>query len=75
TGCVSTISFITLVLIVSIYSDVIDLPAKIIISIIAVGIFSVDMYSTMENERTIGYYKCPNCGQKKYCKKVMSKNE
>ncbi len=103
TGVISIVSFITLIMIVTLYTEVISLPAKIIIIIIACSIFIVGLYSTMQNERTIGYYKCsncgtlfvpavrdytfavhmastrklkcPHCGIKKYCKKVMSKDE
>lgn len=103
TGVISTVSFLTLIMIVALYTEVIDLAAKIIIVAIAVSIFIVGLYSTMQNERTIGYYKCtncetlfvptmkdyifgphmlstrklkcPHCGAKKYCKKVMSKND
>ncbi|MFI3227994.1 MAG: hypothetical protein R3Y09_11405 [Clostridia bacterium] len=61
TGIISTVSFLTLIMIVALYTEVIDLGAKIIIVAIAVSIFTVGLYSTMQNERTIGYYKCTNC--------------
>ena len=103
TGVISIVSFLTLIMIVAFYTEVISLTAKIIIVTIAVLIFIVGGYSVMQNERTIGYYKCancgtlfvptmkayifavhmasikklkcPHCGIKKYCEKVMSKDE
>ncbi|MFV0517408.1 MAG: helix-turn-helix domain-containing protein [Aminipila sp.] len=103
TGVISVVSFLTLIMIVAFYSEIMSLPAKAIIIMIACGIFAVGLYTTMQNERTIGYYKCshcnklfipsfseyvfglhmmstrklkcPHCGTKKYCKKVMSKDD
>lgn len=101
TGVISFVSFLTLVMIVALYSEMMSIMAKIIIVVIACAIFAVGIYTTMQNERTIGYYRCPECGElfvpsfrqylfsvhmgstrklkcpecgaKKYCKKVMSK--
>ncbi len=102
-GVISTVSFLTLIMIVALYGQSMSLIAKIIIVTIAIGIFVVGLYYAMENERTIGYYRCsncsflfvpsmkeyifglhmlstrklrcPHCQVKKYCKKVMSKEE
>ncbi len=103
TGVISIVSFITLIMIVALYTEVFSLPVKIIIVAIACSIFIVGFYLTMQGERTIGYYKCPNCGtllvptlkeyifsvhilskrklkcphcgKKEYCKKIMSRDE
>ena len=103
TGVISVVSFLTLIMIVAMYSEMMSLPAKIVIIMIACGIFLTGVYTAMQNERTIGYYKCPNCNNlfipsfseyvfglhklstrkltcpncdmKKYCKKVMSKED
>ncbi|MFI3165919.1 MAG: helix-turn-helix transcriptional regulator [Bacillota bacterium] len=63
TGAISIISFLTLTTIVALYADTISLFAKLIIMVIAIGILIVGSYSTMQNERTIGYYKCTTCNK------------
>lgn len=60
-GTISTTAFLTLIIIVAFYSNVISLPAKISIVSIASVIFIIGLYFTMQSERTIGYYKCSNC--------------
>ncbi|MDE6742971.1 MAG: helix-turn-helix domain-containing protein [Lachnospiraceae bacterium] len=100
-GVISTVSFITLLLIVCTYTDVIALPVKVVLIAIACAIFAVGIAVAMEGERKIGFYKCrkcnelfipsfaaytfgmhivttrylkcPHCGAKSWCKKVMSK--
>lgn len=102
-GIMAAVSFITLLLIVCLYTDVISTPVKIVLITIACLIFAVGMYVAMEGERTIGYYKCrhcggkfipsftrymmgihlwttrrmkcPHCGKRGWCKKVMSKED
>ena len=64
TGIIATISFITLILVVCMYTDVMSLPVKITLVGIACAIFAVGVYVAMQGERTIGYYKCRNCGEK-----------
>lgn len=61
-GIISTIAFITLILVVCIYTNEISLPAKTAIMFIAITIFAVGMFVAMQGERKIGYYKCPHCG-------------
>lgn len=101
TGITSTISFITLILVVDVYTEVISLPAKILLICVACAVFIPGLLVVMEGERTIGYYKCkrcnelfipsfmsyimgmhvfayrylrcPHCGKKSWCKKVLSK--
>jgi len=63
-GIISTISFLTLILVVCIYADAISLPARFLLIAIALVIFIVGLYVAMEGERTIGYYKCVQCGEK-----------
>lgn len=63
TCVISIVSFLTLTTIVALYADAITLPAKLLIMMIATGIFIVGFYTTMENERTIGYYKCTTCNE------------
>lgn len=102
-GIIAAISFLTLILVVCIYADAISLPARILLITIACLIFGVGLYVAMEGERTIGYYKCgqcgekfvpgfgqytmgmhvwtarrmkcPCCGKKSWCKKVMGKED
>lgn len=64
TGFISVIAFLTLIMIVVFYTEVISTPVKIMLVIIACGIFAVGLYTAMQGERTIGYYKCPKCNEK-----------
>lgn len=101
TGLISTVAFITLIMVVCVYTQVISLPVKILLICIACGIFVSGIIVAMEGERTVGYYKCkacgelfiptfaeytfathmlatrhlkcPKCGKKTWCKKVLSK--
>ena len=61
-GIIATISFITFILIVVMYTDVMSIPVKIILVAIACLIFIIGMYAAMQGERTIGYYQCKECG-------------
>lgn len=100
-GIISMVTFITLLLIVCTYTDVIALPVKVVLIAIACAIFAVGIAVAMEGERKIGFYKCrkcnelfipsfaaytfglhiattrylkcPHCGARSWCKKVMSK--
>lgn len=102
TGIISTVAFVTLVLVVCVYTEVIALPVKILLVCIACAILAVGLVVAMEGERTVGYYKCkacgelfiptfvehtlgmhtltkrhlrcPECGKKTWCQKVLSKN-
>ena len=60
-GGMSLVTFITLILIVSAYVDVISTPAKVAIVIIACTMLAIGVYVVSQGERTIGYYKCKNC--------------
>ena len=101
TGLIATISFITLIMVVAVYTEVIAVPVKILLVVIACVIFGCGLMVAMEGERTIGYYKCrhcnelfvptfgaytmgmhmistrylkcPKCGTKTWCKKVLAK--
>lgn len=101
TGVISTVAFITLIMVVCVYTEVIALPVKILLVCIACGIFVPGLVVAMEGERTVGYYKCkacgelfiptfgeytlgmhmlstrrlrcPKCGKKTWCNKVLSK--
>lgn len=103
TGIIATVSFATLIIIVSVYTKAISVPVKILLVIIALAIFSAGLYIAMQGECTIGYYKCkhcnehfittfseysrgihtlrlrklkcPKCGKKSWCEKVLSKEE
>lgn len=61
-GMISTVAFITLIMVVALYAEAIDLPAKIILIAIACCIFGAGIYVACQGERTIGYYKCKCCG-------------
>lgn len=62
-GVISTITFVTLLLVVCFYTDVIILPIKIVLMMIAISVFGVGLYVAMWGDRKIGYFKCRNCNE------------
>lgn len=62
-GVISTITFVTLLLVVCIYTDVITLPIKMVLMVIAISVFGVGLYVAMWGDRKIGYFKCRNCNE------------
>ena len=62
-GAISTITFVTLLLVVCFYTDVIILPIKIVLMMIAISVFGVGLYVAMWGDRKIGYFKCRNCNE------------
>ena len=62
-GVISTITFLTLLLVVCFYTDVITLPIKMVLMVIAISVFGVGLYVAMWGDRKIGYFKCRNCNQ------------
>ena len=62
-GVISTITFLTLLLVVCFYTDVITLSIKIVLMMIAISVFGVGLYVAMWGDRKIGYFKCRNCNE------------
>ena len=62
-GIISTITFVTLLLVVCFHTDVIALPIKIVLMLIALSVFGVGLYVAMWGDRKIGYFKCRNCNE------------
>ena len=62
-GVISTITFVTLLLVVCFYTDVIKLPIKMVLMVIAISVFGVGLYVAMWGDRKIGYFKCRNCNE------------
>ena len=62
-GVISTITFVTLLLVVCFYTDVIILPIKIVLMVIAISVFGVGLYVAMWGDRKIGYFKSRNCNE------------
>ena len=62
-GVISTITFVTLLLVVCFYTDVIILPIKIVLMMIAISVFGIGLYIAMWGDRKIGYFKCRNCNE------------
>ena len=62
-GVISTITFVTLLLVVCFYTDVITLPIKIVLMMIAISVFGIGLYIAMWGDRKIGYFKCRNCNE------------
>ena len=54
-GVISTITFLTLLLVVCFYTDVITLPIKMVLMVIAISVFGVGLYVAMWGDRKIGY--------------------
>ena len=63
TGLIATVAFITLILVVCVYTEVMALSVKIVLICIACGIFVPGLIVAMEGDRTVGYYKCKACGE------------
>lgn len=62
-GGVSLAAFLTLLIVVCVYTDVISLTVKLILLAIACVIFTVGVTAVMEGQRKIGYYQCEKCGE------------
>ena len=62
-GVISTITFVTLLLVVCFYTAVITLPIKMVLMVIAISVFGVGLYVAMWGDRKIGYFKCRNCNE------------
>ena len=62
-GVISTITFVTLLLVVCFYTDVITLPIKMVLMVIAISVFGVGLYVAMWGDRKIGHFKCRNCNE------------
>ena len=62
-GVISTITFVTLLLVVCFHTDVITLPIKMVLMVIAITVFSVGLYVAIWGDRKIGYFKCRNCNE------------
>ncbi len=62
-GIIGIVSFLTILLTVCAYTDVIPTPIKVLLISIACVIFGVSMYFAMEGDRTVGYFKCKHCGE------------
>ena len=62
-GAVSLVSFITLLIVTCLYTDVIPLPMKVILITVACAIFTVGFLAVIEGQRKIGYYRCAKCGK------------
>jgi len=60
-GIISSVSFVTLLLIICLYTDVISMQVKGIVICIACGIFATGLLAMMKGGRTVGYYKCLRC--------------
>ena len=90
-GIISTVSFITLLLVVCIYTEVISVLVKGILISIACVIFAIGYYkcsccgetfvpdfknfATGINVVAMRRLKCPCCSKRNWCKKVLTKKE
>lgn len=62
-GVIGTVSFLTILLTVVAYTDVIPTPIKVLLIGIACAVFGVGLYFAAEGDRTVGYFKCKHCGE------------
>lgn len=60
---VNLTAVITLVAITILYGEAIGETVKIVLWVIAAIILAFGIGEVMYQERTIGYYKCPNCNK------------
>lgn len=102
-GFVSILSFVTLLIVVCLYTEIISVPLKILLTLIACICFSLGLMVMLKGGRTIGYYKCsrcseafvpdflnytisvniittkrlkcPHCGKRNWCRKVLTQKE
>lgn len=102
-GFVSILSFVALLIVVCLYTEIISLPVKILLTLIAGTILSIGLFTMLKGGRTIGYYKCsccseafvpdfinyttgvniittrrlkcPHCGKRNWCRKVLTQKE
>ena len=102
-GFVSILSFVALLIVVCLYTEIISLPVKILLTLIACTILSIGLFTMLKGGRTIGYYKCsrcseafvpdfinyttgvniittrrlkcPHCGKRNWCRKVLTQKE
>lgn len=62
-GGIAGVSFITILLVVIFYTDVMSLPVKLILTAVGCTIYAIGFYVAIQGERNIGYYKCKHCGE------------
>ncbi len=56
-GAISLVSFVTLLIVVCLYTDAIPLLMKVILITVACVIFTVGFLAVIERQRKIGYYR------------------
>lgn len=61
TGIISFVAFLTLIMVVVFYTNVISDVVKLILVFIACVILFGGIYVVVHDQRNIGYYKCPEC--------------
>lgn len=62
-GYMSSITFVTLMIMVCIYGSTIPLMLTIVLTVLAIGVFATGLYVATHGDQSIGYYKCPVCGE------------
>lgn len=62
-GIPATATFIVLILLVCIYTDVMPVPLKVMLVLFACVIFGIGLYVTMQFDREAGYFVCKHCGE------------
>lgn len=62
-GVPATATFLVLIMLVSIYADVMSVPLKLMLILFACIIFGIGLYVTMLLDREAGYFVCKHCGE------------
>lgn len=62
-GLMSSVIFVTLMVLVCVYAGTIPLTLTIILTVLAIGEFAAGLYVATLGEQSIGYYQCPECGE------------
>lgn len=62
-GILSTIIFIILMIVVSVYGDIIPLTLTIVLTLLGVGEFAAGLAVATRGDQSIGCFRCPECGE------------
>lgn len=62
-GYMSSITFVTLMIMIGVYGSTIPMTLTIVLTVLAIGVFATGLYVATHGDQSIGYYKCPVCGE------------
>ena len=62
-GGMSTIVFIVLMIMVSIYGNTVPKLLTGVLIVLAISVFAVGLYVATHGDQSVGYFKCPECDE------------